>query len=110
MSEMDSWLAIVGLMLVTFLTRGAFLLLGNHVKIPARVQHALHYAPPAVLIAIVMPSLLLDAQGQWNIHLHNYSLFAALAAGIYFWFTRRMVGMLIVGVAISVLLRIYFPL
>lgn len=107
MNEMDIWLAIAGLTLVTFLTRGAFLLLGNHVRISTRVLRALHYAPPAVLIALVVPSLLLDKQGQWAIHLHNYSLIAALVAGIYFWFTRRMVSMIVLGMFVSILLRLY---
>jgi len=53
---------------------------------------------------------LLDKQGQWAIHLHNYSLIAALVAGIYFWFTRRMVGMIILGMSVSVLLRLYVPI
>jgi branched-subunit amino acid transport protein len=110
MSEIEIWLAIAGLTLVTFLTRGAFLLLGNRVRIATRVLRALHYAPPAVLIALVVPSLLLDKQGQWAIHLHNYGLIAAFVAGIYFWFTRRMVGMIVLGMLVSILLRVYLPI
>jgi branched-subunit amino acid transport protein len=74
------------------------------------VLRALHYAPPAVLIALVVPSLLLDKQGQWAIHLHNYGLIAAFVAGIYFWFTRRMVGMIVLGMLVSILLRVYLPI
>lgn len=107
MNEIDIWLGIIGLTLVTLLTRGAFLLFGNHVTISPRMLRALHYAPPAVLIAIIVPSLFLNNEGQWAVDIHNYPLFAALVSGIYFWLTRNMVGMLIIGMLVLTVLRIY---
>ncbi|MCU0951275.1 MAG: AzlD domain-containing protein, partial [Burkholderiaceae bacterium] len=44
MSQLDTWLVIVGLTAVTVLTRSFFLVLGDRIPLPERVQHALRYA------------------------------------------------------------------
>ncbi|MCS6765573.1 MAG: AzlD domain-containing protein [Candidatus Protistobacter heckmanni] len=57
--------------LITFLTRGFFLLIAHHAVIPQRVQRALRYAPAAALAAIIVPDLVLGAGGALNIGLDN---------------------------------------
>ncbi len=86
MNTVEIWLCIAGLTLVTLLTRGAFLLLGERVTLGPNVQRALRYAPAAVLIAIVVPDLLLDSNGNMALDIHNHKLIAATVASIYFWF------------------------
>lgn len=110
MNALNVWLCILGMAFVaTIITRGAFLLLANRVELSHRVRRALHYAPAAALIAVVVPYLLLDDAGALNLTLHNDKFFAAIAAGIYFWFTRQMVGMIAVGMLAFTLLRLYMP-
>ena len=45
--------------LATTLPRASFIVLGNRVTLPSRVQRALRYAPAAALAAIVVPDVLL---------------------------------------------------
>ncbi|MEF9996937.1 MAG: AzlD domain-containing protein, partial [Burkholderiaceae bacterium] len=45
MNESYVWLAILGLTVVTLVTRSSFLVLGDRFPLPERVQHALRYAP-----------------------------------------------------------------
>lgn len=47
----------------TFLTRGAFLLFGEKVRLPQTVQMWLRYAPAAALGALVAPDLFLAKGG-----------------------------------------------
>ena len=59
---MNTWeaaITIVGLALVTVLTRSLLLLPREEVPMPAWVKRALKYAPLAALVAIVVPEVLL---------------------------------------------------
>jgi branched-subunit amino acid transport protein len=56
--QVEIWFILVGLAVVTGLTRGFFLLLGTRVELPESVQRALRYAPAGALVAIVMPEML----------------------------------------------------
>jgi branched-subunit amino acid transport protein len=104
----DIWLSIASLTLVTLLMRGAFLFFGASLALPVKILRGLHYAPAGILVALVAPSALLDSSGQWAIYPQNYALFALLAAGVYFWFFRHMLGMVVLGVAVFALLRLGF--
>ena len=57
---MSIWLAIVGMMAATFGQRASFLLLPDHVQLPALLRRALRYVPAAVLTAIWAPELALS--------------------------------------------------
>jgi branched-subunit amino acid transport protein len=101
------WSAIVGLTVITVLSRSVFLLAGARVQIPARIQRALRYAPPAALVAVILPELL-TVQGAvaWS-PLANPKLLASLLAGLWFVATRQMVSTIVVGMAVYTLLRLY---
>ena len=45
MSHVEIWIALVGMAVVTVLTRALFLMAGEHVSVPDRIQRALRYAP-----------------------------------------------------------------
>ena len=57
MSNVEIWLVIIGLTLVTILMRSSFLMLGDYVPLPERVQHGLRYAPVCALVALITPEL-----------------------------------------------------
>ncbi|MEG0820552.1 MAG: AzlD domain-containing protein, partial [Burkholderiaceae bacterium] len=64
MNESYVWLAILGLTVVTLVTRSSFLVLGDRFPLPERVQHALRYAPACALAALIAPEMMV-VQGQF---------------------------------------------
>ena len=63
---MGSWegvLAVLGLMVLTITTRGAFFLLKRELPIPQWLQQGLRYAPLAAMAAVVLPEVLMT-RGQ----------------------------------------------
>ena len=57
---MTLWLILLGMALVTFALRAAFLLLPPGVEMPALFRRALRYVPAAVLTAIWAPEVLVQ--------------------------------------------------
>ena len=109
MTTLEIWISILGLMVVTFLTRGFFLLMGTRVELPDNVQRALRYAPAAALVAIVAPEIFLLKSGvvaafEWK----NPHLIGGLAAIAVFLTTRSMVLTIILGMLGFTFARWYF--
>ena len=57
---MTLWLTLIGMALVTFALRAAFLLLPAGVELPRLFRRALRYVPAAVLTAIWAPEVLVE--------------------------------------------------
>jgi branched-subunit amino acid transport protein len=105
MSSLDTWITIILLTLATVITRSSFFFLGNSVKLPAKVQHALRYAPAAALAAIVVPDLILS-DGAVSMSLANPKLLAGVGAALFFTLTRRLLSTIVVGMAVFTALRL----
>ncbi|QRQ86889.1 AzlD domain-containing protein [Cupriavidus oxalaticus] len=105
MSHVEIWIALVGMAVVTVITRALFLMAGEHVSVPDRIQRALRYAPAAALAAIILPDLM-TWQGHFTAALSNYKLMAGVVATAFYLLTRRMVGMIAVGMAVYTALRL----
>ena len=105
MSEFDVWLTIILLTVATVVTRSSFFLLGDAVKLPAKVMHALRYAPAAALAAIVAPDLFLSG-GSLYVTWMNPKLMAGVAATLFFLKTRHLLGTIVFGMALYSLLRL----
>ncbi|MBI1891615.1 MAG: AzlD domain-containing protein [Burkholderiales bacterium] len=105
MNAFDVWLTIALLTVSTILTRSSFFMLGDRVKLPAKVQHALRYAPAAALAAIVAPDLALTG-GALNLSLMNPKLLAAIGATLFFLRTRHMLGTITFGMGLYAVLRL----
>jgi branched-subunit amino acid transport protein len=105
MSSTEVWIIIVLLTVATVVTRSAFFLFGNAVKLPPKVQHALRYAPAAALAAIVVPDLVLSG-GALDAGWTNPKLMAGIGAALFFLATRRMLETIIVGMAIFTIVRL----
>ena len=95
---------IAGLTMVTLITRSLFLVLGDHVALPSRIQRGLRYAPACALAALVVPQLVLNEQGL-NIALSNPRLDAGLIALVVMRSTGNMLAAMAAGMAAFVLLR-----
>jgi branched-subunit amino acid transport protein len=107
MNSVDTWITIVLLTVATILTRSSFFLLGNAVKFPPKVQHALRYAPAAALAAIIAPDLLLSG-GSVSFAWANPKLLAAIGASLFFVSTRHLLGTIVVGMALFTVFRLMF--
>ncbi len=104
MTTLQIWLAILGMMLVTAVTRALFLIGGERTVLPERVQRALRYAPAAALAAVVLPEVLETPQGL-SFALSNHAFYASLAGLAWFLWRRSMLGTIIVGMLAYTALR-----
>jgi branched-subunit amino acid transport protein len=105
MNDFDTWIAIILLTAATILTRSPFFLLGNAVRLPEKMQHALRYAPAAALAAIVAPDLVMSGDTV-NLSLMNPKLIAAIGAALFFVATRRLLETILVGMTLFTVLRL----
>jgi branched-subunit amino acid transport protein len=105
MSNTEIWLTIAGLTLLTIVTRNAFLVVGHRVTLPARVQHALRFAPACALVALVVPEVVLQS-GALAISFSNPKLIAALVAVMVIVSTRRTVAAIALGMLAYTLVRL----
>lgn len=106
MSALDTWLVIVGLTVVTIVTRSFFLLLGDRIPLPERVQHGLRFAPACALAALIAPEVL-TVQGQLALSLDNVKLLSAAAAIAVMLATRSMIVTMVVGMGAFTVLRLF---
>ena len=101
----DLWtvVTIVGMALLTIVTRCFFFLSSQPWPMPAWLQRGLHYAPIAALAAVIVPEMV-TTQGQLITTWQDARLFAVAAGvGWYYW-KRGMLGTIIAGMAV------YLPL
>ena len=105
MSTLQIWLAIIGMGLVTAVTRALFLIGGERMVLPPRVQRVLRYAPAAALAGVVVPDLLVTQTGI-SIGLGNHALWASVAGLAYYLKRRGMMGTIAVGMIVFTVLRL----
>ena len=98
-------LVTVGMVLATFLTRAALLLVGQRLKLSPRVESALRFAPVCALSVLVVPEILLQ-EGTVNISATNPYLMGALAATAVVLWKRSMVGCIVVGMLVITAFRL----
>jgi branched-subunit amino acid transport protein len=98
-------IAIVGLALITLLSRGLFLIPERELPLPAWLQQGLRYAPLAALVAVVAPEIVLT-QGQLIGTLMDARLPAVLVATAYFYWRRDILGTILSGTAVLLLLKL----
>jgi branched-subunit amino acid transport protein len=105
MSEI--WLAMIGLGLLTFLTRFSFIALLERWQAPLIIQRALRFVPAAVLTAIIVPELVLH-DGSLDVQPANPRLLAGLAAALVAWRTKNVIVTIVVGMLIFWFLQFLF--
>lgn len=110
MSVTYLWIAFFGLMLVTIITRGFFLLGGSRFDIPQTVHKFLRYAPTAALIAIVLPEILFIKEPTsqlFELDLYSPQLFGGLLAIFGFIVTKSMLGTIFLGMMAFTVARFF---
>ncbi len=105
MSFWESVVTILGLGVITALTRGFFLLPRREIPLPGWLQRGLKVAPLAALFAIIVPEVLLS-QGEL-IHTWRDARWPAvvLATAWYAW-RPGVLGPLVVGLSVFLPLRL----
>ncbi len=103
-----AFLTILGMGLVTYLTRLTPMWLYKRLKIPLWLHQAMRYVPTAVLTAIIFTEVLIP-NGSLDLSLHNGRLLAALLAAIVAWRTGNVLVTIAVGmIALWILQAIGF--
>ncbi len=105
----DAWAvwAVLGLAMVTFVTRGLFLMPRREVPIPGWLERALKVAPLAALTAVVVPEIVMT-QGQISQTLQDARFPAVLVATLYYRWRPGVLGPMLAGLALYLPLRILF--
>jgi branched-subunit amino acid transport protein len=95
--------ALLGLAVVTFVTRGFFLWPRKDPRIPVALQRALGVAPLAAMVAVLAPEIFLR-EGRLLDTWHDARLFAAIAGTLWYAWRPGLLGPLLAGMAV------YLPL
>jgi len=104
MTTFESILTILGLALITLLTRSAFLISERELVLPEWVRRGLRFAPLAALAAVAVPEIVLS-QGAFVDTWKDPRLFAAAAGAAYFFWRRGILGTILTGMAVLLGLR-----
>lgn len=96
---------ILGLAVVTVLTRGFFLLSDREIELPAWAVQGLRYAPIAALVAVISPEIALT-DGALISTWQDARIYAVLVGTAYFWWRRGILGTILTGTAVLLALKI----
>jgi branched-subunit amino acid transport protein len=103
--DLSSALTILGLGVVTFITRGFFLFPQREIKMPAWLQRGLKVAPLAALAAVVVPEIVMT-QGALIVTWQDARLPAVLASTLCYLWRPGVLGPLLAGLAVFLPLRL----
>lgn len=106
--NMSTWHAVVtilGMAVITIVTRSFFMLPRREIPMPAWLKQGMRYAPLAALVAVVAPEIVLT-QGQFVGSLQDARLYAAATATAYYFWRRDILGTIVSGTAVLLALRL----
>ncbi|MCD1293645.1 branched-chain amino acid ABC transporter permease [Methanocella sp. CWC-04] len=93
------WIIIICVALFTLAERMSFIMLSDRLNVPAWFKRGLKYVPPAVIAAIVFPSLFIMS-GEMSVSLDNARMIAGLTAIVVAWKTRDAFMTIMAGMAV----------
>jgi branched-subunit amino acid transport protein len=107
MAEFDflTWLTILGLAVVTVVTRGFFFFSDRDTPLPRWAERGLQYAPIAALAAVVIPEVITD-QGHLITTWRDARPYAAAAGAAWFFWRGGVLGTIVTGMAVYLPLRL----
>ena len=105
MNKTDLWTltTIVGMALVTVITRSFFFISSKPWTLPEWAQRGLYYAPIAALAAVIVPEIVMT-QGHLISTWKDARLFATAAGAAWFYWRKSVLGTILAGMAV------YLPL
>ena len=96
---------IVGMTVISVVTRGFFLLPNREWPLPQWLLQGLRYAPLAALVAVIAPEIVLT-DGALIATWRDARLYAIATGSAYFVWRRDILGMIVAGTAVLLALRI----
>ncbi len=105
MSDLEAFITIIGLTVVTVVTRGFFSIPKRELVLPDWVKRGLRYAPLAALAAVVVPEVLMT-QGHLLTTWRDPRLFAVAAATAYYFWRRGLLGTIVSGMVVLISLKL----
>lgn len=98
--QLDEICMIAGMALVTFGIRYIMFPISGRYQFPALFQRGLRYVPPAVLTAIIVPSVLVHDGTSLDLRLTNPYLIGALAACVMGGLFKNLLLTIVVSMVI----------
>lgn len=98
--QMDEIFMVAGMAIVTFGIRYIMFPVSGQFQFPPLFERALGYVPPAVLSAIIVPSVLMPTGGTLNLNLTNPYLIGAVAACTVGWIYKRLLVTIVVSMVV----------
>lgn len=93
---MNEPLLVAGMAAVTFLVRYPVLVLVGRISLPQKVADALRFVPPAVLAAIIVPSVVAPQDSLW-LGFDNARLVAIILTALVAWRTKNLLLTVVLG-------------
>lgn len=109
MTGWEPWVATLGLVVVTVVTRAFFMIPKREVPMPQWFKRGLKYAPLAALTAVIAPEIIMS-QGALIGSLADARVPAAVCASLYFFFKRSILGTIVTGMIVYLPLHIVWGL
>jgi branched-subunit amino acid transport protein len=104
---MNIWLIMLIGGLLTFGMRFSLIFLFGRFEVPETMRKALHYVPPAVLSAIIVPELFYPS-GSLDLSFGNTRLLAGIIAMLVAWYTKNTLLTILAGMAVLLILQIFY--
>jgi branched-subunit amino acid transport protein len=105
LSSFEIWVVIFGLTVITFITRGFFLLMGERIELSETLQNAIKYAPAAALVAIIAPEMFFT-QDSRELQINSPYLWGGICSIIAFWLSKSMLLTIILGMLAFTAIRL----
>ena len=105
MSAAMTWIALVGLGVITVITRGFFMIGDQPLPMPDWLRELLKVAPLAALVAVVAPEIFMTQRHAITTWQDARWPAAVAATGYYFW-RKGILGTILVGMAVMLPLRL----
>jgi branched-subunit amino acid transport protein len=100
---------IIGIAILTFFTRFAFVVILRKTKISEKWNRLISYIPIAVFTTIIVPSLLAPNE-KLELSVQNEYLIAGIVTLLIAYKTKNLAATVIIGISIICILRIFFGL
>jgi len=98
--QMDEIFMVAGMAIVTFGIRYIMFPISGQFQFPPLFERALGYVPPAVLSAIIVPSVLMPTGDTLNLNLTNPYLIGAVTACTIGWTYKRLLVTIVVSMVV----------
>lgn len=105
MSEWEIALGILGMGVITLLTRSFFMIPDREVPLPGWMKDGLRYAPLAALAAVIIPEIVMT-QGELISTWKDARLYATAVGTAYFFWRGGILGTIVSGTVVMLALRI----